>query len=260
MDVTEITHLSYSSVSTYATCARQWRYAYVDRLPRPTTPALAFGSAWHATIETVLRNNAERRGTDIESTWQEQWSLAAARVAAWDVEIPEELEKDGLRMLTAPEVVSTLSRICPFVDPEVGPLIEVKVELRVPGVPIPIVGYIDCIGEDGVPLDFKTAGRMWSDEQAAKEIQPLFYVAAMNQLGFTCNPDLRFRHIVFAKGKTTTVRTFEHRYTPSEIFWLFGMLQDVWRGINTSVFPPNPGAWCCSEKYCPFWANCRGKQ
>ena len=47
----EIGHLSYSSIGSYLTCSRAWKYHYIDKLPEPTTPALIFGSAIHDTVE-----------------------------------------------------------------------------------------------------------------------------------------------------------------------------------------------------------------
>ena len=259
MPVPELSHLSYSSLSTYQLCARSWRFKYVDKVRTPTTPALAFGTAWHGTVETVIRNNAARQGSDVEAIWRERWGLAAETVQAWDTETPMALESDGLRMLGSLEVIDLLSRIRPLVWND-EPAIEVKVELRVPGVPLPVLGFIDCIGEDGIPIDFKTAERVWTADRAHGELQPLFYLAALNQLGYRNNPGYRFRHIVFPKTGRTRVQVLEHTHTPAEMFWLFGAVRDCWAGINGGIYPPNPSAWKCSERWCDFWARCRGKR
>ena len=42
--------LSYSSINTYETCPRQYRYAYVDRVPGRPSPALSFGNSLHGAL------------------------------------------------------------------------------------------------------------------------------------------------------------------------------------------------------------------
>jgi len=46
--------------------------------------------------------------------------------------------------------------------------IEEFVSLIVPGVPVPIIGFIDVITTDDIPTDFKTSGKSWSEKQAAE--------------------------------------------------------------------------------------------
>ena len=53
----EIDHLSYSSIGSYLTCFRAWKYHYIDKLPEPTTPALIFSSAIHDTVEKLISAN-----------------------------------------------------------------------------------------------------------------------------------------------------------------------------------------------------------
>ena len=136
-------------------------------------------------------------------------------------------------------------------------MIERKVELRVPGVPVPVIGYIGVILEDGTPADFKTSARSWTQDQANNSLQTLFYLAALNQAGFEVN--WRFKHFVFVKTKTPQVQVLEHSHKPGELFFLFETIKRVWEGISKEYFPLNPTTWRCSEKYCDFYANCRGR-
>lgn len=48
-------HISYSQLSSYATCPRQWHWTYVEKLA-PYTPSIhtCFGTAMHETIQTWL--------------------------------------------------------------------------------------------------------------------------------------------------------------------------------------------------------------
>ena len=77
-----------------------------------------------------------------------------------------------------------------------------------------MVGYIDVITADGIPGDFKTSARTWTVDKALNETQPLFYLAALNQIGVR-EVNLRFRHYVFVKTKTPQFQVIEHSHTMS---------------------------------------------
>jgi hypothetical protein len=252
-------HLSYSSLSHYLLCGYSWRLHYLDKVPVPTAPALVVGSAFHDVAESYIKT-----GDNLETLWQQSFDKQLERntAIAWgDVPDPDAAKAalcdDGLRMVKAKPVAAMLSAIRGNYDPETC-CIEKRVELRVPGVPIPIIGYIDVITKDGIPGDFKTAARMWSDGKADGELQPLFYLAALNQEGYEV-PNGTFRHYVFTKTSRPDAKVFEIQHKFTEVFWLFQMIQAAWRGIEAGVFPMNPTGWKCSERYCDYWAMCRGK-
>lgn len=244
-------HLSYSSISKYQTCPRAWRFHYLDQVETPTSPNLVFGSAFHQAVEDYLITR--------EMNWATHWEqqLADSPEIAWGKDTPEGMADLGNRMLTQPEIIGVLDGIEPLIVDE-QLMIEKRIELRVPGVPIPIIGYIDLVEADGVPADFKTSSRSWNASKAREEMQPSFYLAALNQQGFEGNPDLRFRHYVFVKSKTPKVEIWETQRTLGELFWLFGAIRDVYDAIAARAFPPNPGTWLCNPRYCEYWEICRG--
>ena len=199
-----IEHLSYSSVQTLLGCGRAWRYQYIQKVPMPTSPELVFGSAWHGTMEGYLAaKTAGRPNPDLADLWAEQWKKHAERQPAdWGTNDPENYRTEGPRLLGHPEVQAGIDRLQVGVDAE-GPKIERKVTLNVPGVAVPVIGYIDFIAADGVPCDIKTSAKPWSLDKAQNELQPLFYLAALNQAGIRV-PDLAFRHVVFTKTEPPT--------------------------------------------------------
>ena len=245
-------HLSYSSVNTYLMCPRSWKYRYIDKVPAPTSPALIFGSAFHKTIEAFLTRDTSE---PLEAIWCEQWAAKVDEESniAWSSDTTGNLNAMGIKMFSDIDIIATIEALRPA-DPE---NIERFVELRVPGVPIPIVGYIDFITGAGIPCDFKTSSKKWYGDKAASEMQPLFYLAALNQADHDC--DMRFRHYVFTKTKAPALQVFDTQRTLGEILWLFGLIREVWKAIEAEVFPPNPDTWKCSEKLCEYWPMCRGK-
>jgi hypothetical protein len=206
--------------------------------------------------------------------WQFHWGGQLERNAengiAWGKDSEESMDALGVKMFSDPDTIALVDSLQPLVV-EDQVQIERRVELTVPGVPIPVIGYIDLIEQDGVPADFKTSARSWSQKQADSEMQPCFYLAALNQSGWEgiyplhwdkekgkWNGTFTFRHYVFVKTKTPKVQIWESTRTVGDLFWLFGLITDVWKGIKAKVFPPNPGTWKCSPKYCEHWGICRG--
>ena len=273
----QLDHLSYSSVASYLACAAHWKMHYIDQIPAPTSTALVVGSAFHHTVETFVTERIEVQnqhentksiwddGTILTSIWLEEWKKESTidgqprTDIEWLLDTPESLTNEGIRLFSSPDIRQGILSIKPLVWEITGrPAIETKVELHVPGVPMPIVGYIDIITADGVPGDFKTSSRAWSDDKAADEIQTLFYLAALNQIGIQV-PGWKFTHYVFVKTKTPQFQKFTHVHNPAQLMWLFRMIQNVWRGIDARVFPENPTSWRCSPRYCEYWNLCRGK-
>ena len=253
MSTYEIDHLSYSSISSYLMCAAAWKFHYIDKIQTPTPTALVFGSAFHNAIEGWL-GGKEGSLTD---AWSKEWQKQTeGRDIDWGTKSQEELFNKGIDMFTNEKILEELQNTF-FVHTEM-PIIETKVSLSIPEVPVPVIGYIDIITGDKVPGDFKTSSRSWSTDKALDETQPLFYLAAMNQMGFPVE-DWRFRHYVFVKTKTPKFQVFEHVHNPGQILWLFGMIQKVWKGIEAGVFPPNPTVWKCNPRFCEYWSICRGR-
>lgn len=265
----ELTHLSYSSISSFLLCPASWKYHYIDKVPTKTGTALVFGSAFHNAIENFFLEKAKNEKTKTlvqfwQAAWKEETHIKVGddkpvlrNDIDWGQDTPEKLENDGVKMFSHGDIISGIMGIAPLVSDGV-PVLETKVELRVPGVPIPIIGYIDIITKDEIPADFKTSSRAWSDDRAADELQTLFYLAALNQAG-TVVPDWAFTHYVFVKTKTPQFQKFTHKHNPKQLVWLFKLIQNVWGAINSGYFPENPTSWKCSEKWCDFWSICRGK-
>lgn len=251
----DIDHLSYSSISTYLLCPRAWAYRYVDRVTTPSSPSLVFGSAVHGAVERMIR--CEHAGTtyDPAEIWREAWGDATRGEVAWEADIPEEHATTGQTLVCHPDTRATVRALLPLVVD--GALaIEQRVELRVPGVPIPVIGFIDLITADGVVTDFKTAGKAWTEEKARAEEQPSFYLAALNQAGFTLNPEGQFRHVVWVKAAKPRVQVFVTRRSPQRLFRLFELIGQVWRGIEAGCFPAQTNTWKCAPRWCEYWARC----
>jgi hypothetical protein len=251
-----IDHLSYSSISLFQSCPAAWKYKYIDKRPSFSNPALVFGTAIHETVESYIVN-----GGNLLSIWQEAWQKASTDeergAIVWGADTPEQHCNEGIRILSNKDIVENLEKIRSLHGGGEN-CIERKIELRVPHVDVPIIGYIDFIDRNGIPADFKTSSKRWSDDRANKETQPLFYLTALNQAGEPV-PGLKFRYFIVVKTKTPQFQTFETVRKPGEMFGLLQNIQKVWESIQANVFPENTSSWKCSPKWCDHYQICQGK-
>lgn len=253
-----IEHLSYSSISSYLTCGKAWKYRYIDKIQMPSSLTLVTGSTVHEVVEELI----EKRtlgiwDVDITDFAAQRFSERLCQ-ADIDENTPEaeNAKNDVLRLVSDPYILSEIKNITAKVDDN-GPMIERKVTLEVPEVDVPIIGYVDIILSNGTPADFKTSAKAWTQERAEAEMQPVFYLAAMGQCGMPVNWD--FCHLVMVKTKKPKFQMLKHHHRPDELFKLFRQIQDVWQSMNSGIFmPAAPGSWKCSPKWCDYWAICQG--
>lgn len=240
-----INHLSYSSISKYLKCGKQWKFRYIDGLQEESSEALQFGSAWHAMIKYEL----QEENKNLLDSWYavcEEWNGVKLPSP-----MPEELIQLGEKMLTSPKITKTIQGLKINLES-----LEMETELHIPGVTVPIVGFIDMIDLDGTPVDIKTASRKWTQEQVDTDLQATFYLAALEQAGLIQLP-AKFRFIVFTKTKHPDVQILETTRTHADVFALYGFVNEVWQAIQREVFiPADPSNWWCSHKYCGFWDVC----
>lgn len=253
-----IEHLSYSSISSYMTCGKAWKYRYIDKVQAPTSPTLIIGSTVHDTVEEIVRTQTlgiDRPDSADFATERLSERLSASGLAV-DGPEAENAKNDVLRFFTSPYILSEVYNITAKVD-EAGPMIERKVTLQVPEVEIPIIGYIDIILSNGTPADFKTAAKSWTLEKAQQELQPVFYLGAMQQMGIPVNWD--FWHIVLVKTKQPKFQILQHHHNQTEVDRLMDQIRMVWKSMTAGVFmPAAPGSWKCSPRWCEYWDVCQG--
>ena len=241
-----IDHLSYSSISSYLQCARHWRYRYIDRQPSPSSDALLFGSAWHKMISLVAGGN------EIKKSWLEATSktFEGTEKSISDDNFNNAVDL-GIRMLAVPEIHAAIQGLNPT-------HLDYEIELHVPGLPVPVTGFVDMIAADGLTYDFKTAGKKWTQGQADSSLQPTVYLAALQQSGLVSLP-ASFRYMIFTKTKSPEVQIIDTVRTAADVLAFYELAREVWRAIESGIYVPNGiGSWKCSQNYCEFWQLCEG--
>lgn len=209
-------HLSVSSVELYVRCPAMWRARYVDKLVLPTTPAMAWGTAFHKALE------AGHNGHDAELAWLRAWNDGHAAIGetfrpnkAHGLALLEEFDKRGLMVR------------CPA---------EVKFRLPLPRgvVPVPILGYMDAIPTDEI-REYKTsAGGWWNETKAQLAFQTHVYGWAHQRL---YRQRKRVRYVVFGT-RSPTLDEYLVEFSP-DVFRVFEQTAEaVWTGIEEERFPP----------------------
>lgn len=245
-----IDHLSYSSISGYLQCARHWRYRYIERQPSPSSDALLFGSAWHKMIALVASGQGHLGKSTMGSL--NAWHTVMTTMAELqDNPSAGEIQTTGERLLSVPEVRGAIQNLAAF-------HLEYEIELHVPGLPVPVTGFIDMIDTAGLAYDFKTAGKKWTQAQADSSLQPTVYLAALQQSGLVSCP-APFRYMIFTKTKSPDVQVIDTVRTAADVLAFYELAREVWRAIEAGVYVPNGiGSWKCSANYCEFWQLCEG--
>lgn len=259
-----INHLSASSYSTFKTCPRLYRYRYVDQVPLPEdcgrSVHLVFGSVFHETMEQyfLMRESGDAALSPaelFEGLWES--ALDNDQPVNWYHKTEHFYRQLGLSMFRYPVLLGLMDRLHPLIL-EDGPAVEKKIVYDIPHIPIPVVGYIDLITDDGVPCDFKTAGQAWSDSRADDADQPTFYIAGLREMDLDYSSEGLFRYYVITKRPLPSVQTISTKRTTADIEALYDSLLSMWTSVSMSAFPRNLDAWNCNARYCDYWSLCRG--
>lgn len=268
-------HMSASAYSLLLDCARRYGAEYRDGLRSPRTGPLILGSAVDRAIEVTLRQRWALRSEEPLGAVDGAWLEAAFREALasqldqrdpidWGQETATGLLEDGLALVTSRAVLDALGslRLASGRDAgstDDGPALQHRIELGVPGVPVPVVGFVDAVArsDDGRVLtitDFKVSRRRWNAKKARAELQPRIYTAALRQRGLPLS-SLRFRYLIFVRSplpQSVVVQALDAELTEADLYATLDTLRDGWRGVEAGVFPANPSSWRCGSG-CPVW-------
>lgn len=152
----ELDHLSASSFKMLARCPEQWRHRYILGRKAPPALALLVGGADHAAIEHSMRQKVEsftdlplaevkeRYVAELEERVENVGGIADVEVRGAETKTEKLKEFDRER---GPEGQEVLAAYHKNVSPTIQPVaVEQQFSLDVPGVPVPIIGYIDFVG------------------------------------------------------------------------------------------------------------------
>lgn len=222
-----IKHLSYSSVAMWYRCPREWWLKYKYNITPPSTSPLAFGTAMHRTIQQGLLKGGINNG---DADLFGEWLKSAANEAGIRMFMKEfdELKRTGENIILDPTIQHVVNSI-KVSSPE---QIEMKIEFEVPGVPLPVLGYIDIIDDEGHPYDIKTSKYDWDEGRADAEIQPDFYLTALDILGDHRHKG-SFSHLIIVKNADAPSAYMMDTQREDYRERVFTYVQEMWRGVES---------------------------
>lgn len=147
----------------------------------------------------------------------------------------------------------------------------VELEFKVPlfewkGRQVGVTGTVDYVDPNGVIYDWKTASRKF--DQRIKQrtaIQPTVYATAAvhGGLGKVREYPVTFRYGVMVRGNDkATTQLIDTRRTHAHEGWLLDQLNsylDLAEGLGVERrWPRDEDHFLCNEKWCPWWAACKG--
>ena len=296
LDLTDIVrevpeYLSFSKLNTYHDCGEKYRLSYIEKVPREAAGALIGGIAVHETIqlaeredwwlaEDALESLATPMAVQFRKTFDEQAVRAAGTVRGRLIEDDPDTEMDLINldaikwggrgqsedypwwMVNGPLMLQRYAATRRAMVAEGWGVVEGGVEMKViadlPGVPIPLIGYLDkfLMHEGGEPLivDYKT-GKVGNAE-------PFQFATYAAMIKATRGIDVTRGSAIFLRSASA-----ESRVQPIEFELLIPRMAERYANLAkmlaAGVYDPNPRAYCsgCGVRdYCWYWKGTQGEQ
>lgn len=249
--------ISASQAQCYLGCPLQYKFRYVDKLPKPWRSAgLAFGTSIHSAAEWLHRERMAGRMPHPEG-------VVSMFVADWYAQNLEPLvftkdeSQDSLL-----ERGSQMMRVYVAATASVPSAVEERFSVRLVDVEsgeelgVDLHGVVDLIESDGTVVDLKTSVRSFDMGSVERHLQMSIYaLAVLMRKG--CIPKLRIDALL--KTKVPRLERYDVHRNKADLAWAARLIDNVVKAITSEQFFPNP-SWRCAE--CEYFAQCtawRGK-
>lgn len=250
--------LSHSSADTFRTCARRWRFRYVDRLTEPPSEELAVGSFVHLVLEHLMAAAPQDRTLDLaRQIATEQWDKFETSRDFVGLELTGDGTKQfkwrvwnhvqGFFSQTNPVEIDVIAR-------------EERLEANVADVPF--VGVVDLIEqtETGVRItDYKT-GRTPSPRWAEGKLSQVWlYAAAYEEQSLRSVGSVRLQYlpnpVALSRYPGAVIeRPLDAAKVDEAAEHHSDTYQQIGKAVTDDDFPPTPGplcGWCAFHVHCP---------
>ena len=191
-------HLSQSSIGMLMRCPRQFQHRYLRGEKEKPGESIVIGSMFHETIEWKYRSKID---SHVDAP------LSDAVQYLQDVAVPTVLESEGGADNIAwdsdldaarSDAERITSAYYQTVVPRIQPVsVEQEFRIEIPGVEVPVIGYLDVQDADRV-LDTKTG------KQASRKVKPSWHLQG-RLYSFAAQKPTEFHSI--SRAKTPTIVT-----------------------------------------------------
>jgi hypothetical protein len=260
-------HLSSTQLSLFATCAEKFRRRYVLGERTPAGSALVLGGAVGATIEHYLTEKiGEQQHAPIDEVFGQTLSdkVDAQEVVWGEDESYNKTQATGLAL-----VQTWVRDVAPSINPVA---VEHKVELRIPNLPVPVIGYVDVV-ERGRTIENKTAGRKPNRGEPKPDwiIQGWIYRAALGlphewhcgiktQKPYWITPasegGASLRVEWDERLSSLAYRLVGNRARQIHAMYLLYGPDEAWPdGIDHEMYGNSPCSYCSYRPACDYWTH-----
>lgn len=256
--------INYSALDMYLRCPEQFRRRYIEHKKSPPSIAMTEGTSHHKAAEEDNKSKRDKgkqllpsQMVDIfEATWKDELAKAEKDCDElkvkldWEDEDNDSVRKRGKILQT--EYATTHSvKIQP-----VGVEEPFMSEVDVRGIKFRLMGQMDVTTKD-VVWDYKTSGRPKTDKDLGTSLQLSSYswVKKMPKVSY----------VAFVKTAKPYVQVMDPvAVSPGRWMWALEVIASAVDGIRRGSFPKTnpamfPAPWWCSDRFCGYWKDCRGK-
>lgn len=250
-DPEPLKYISASTVKLYLSCPLKYWFRKVLKIPEPVSPAFHLGKSVHSGLQHFHKARWRGESHDKEAVLKAFSEAFNDPAEAAEYNTEEDRQKNhekGLRVVEA-YLDSDHARM------EETPLgVEVQLEEDLPGLPCPVLGYIDLVRQNSVPVDYKTCASTPNLELESfqHELQLTLYQMLIES---ATGERVEGRELVFLT-KTKVPRVVVHRLMPAterEKQRALDMCSAALEGIKAERYHPVPGMQC---SFCAYRAKC----
>ena len=249
--------LSYTQLSMFLRCPRQYEYRYMQGLKVPPSGAMVQSRVWHQTVELNYRQKIHSDHDlplgEMQEFFATQFDAALAKeeIAFEPGERPGTLKDQGTAIVAAHHKT---------IAPEVRPLLVEQPFTVALGedFPFDLVGVWDLVERDGTIADNKAYRKQPYQEDLDKDLQFTIYALGFRATRGEIEAGLRMDAIV--KRKNPKVVQLHTRRTNSDCRWVLGLIEQVGKAITSGIFYPNPNGRHCTPHFCGYWSRCMGRK
>ena len=205
----KVTHLSVSQVQDWLRCPTLWAARRVYHWEQPPSAAMEVGKVIHEAL------SAYHDGGDAE----------LALLAGWQKLVEAGLTKE----YSGQDLFTVLRHYCAVMSPEPGDQTEVGFRVKVPGIPAPLIGYMDLV-RGNVVHEFKSGKWRWGQAKADGELQATLYHYAFQEV-YGHPPEQVVYHALLL-GRVPAVYQLVTQRTPEQVEKALDLVRRVYQEIK----------------------------
>lgn len=246
--------LSATSIAKAVACPEAWRRRYLLHEKEGFGPERFFGSVDHATIaafmDDKMRTGLHWSEEQLQGAYTYCWASELERSDAdgeppnWGLQDPSKLQDQG-RLLVSAYVKQAADAVMPIA-------VESRFEEQLPGVPVPLVGYIDLETQDRI-IERKTAAKRVSAPRPNWRFQGRIYQLSQRK-PVEWHVSVRKQTPEILTGLVLPVGNPDE--TVRMVGQIYRMLDDYWHRYGPRTPWPTLGIlheWLCGK--CGFGPN-----